>query len=839
MDRSDNPNDRDNPTGGTGPGRSSDGTGNWRDDALPAGAGKAESAADPSARNPKDEGKVSEVIQAAEVRRRHELSVRPTGAALVSGFSAGQPQHPQAGPAAMDLLVSILRFKWTILIIWILVSTPIIAAVWTQVVPTYQAKAEIRVRPIIPRLVFKTDENGQIPFYESFVNTQVSFVRNPTVLQRVLDLPEVQQTRWYRDPPQSLMGRFRGGTVPPLERLRDNLSARPRLRTEIIDVSFTDVSANDAKIIVNAVIDQYMGYMQDAAGQDQRELDRQLTDEYNKLNSDISTQENIRVGYCKILQTDSPQELISGKRVRLDETRARLNALRIRIGVLEQELKQMAVSDSNRTAVVGDSNQPQPKYYADAEWRKLDLDVQMAQHEIDNSILRDPNHPERLRLRRNLEFAKKLLRTREQQLDEQWGDRPPSALAATVTSPTAGQINYGPPLVTSPMAGQIDYGITLLSPKYQLAGAQQEEQLLTADLSTQQDEFTKLFDTAQKLEEVSTNLRHKREVFDAVRQRLDQRNMERGVAGSIEILTRALTPSTPSQDRRVVLTAMGLFVGLGLGGGLAFLRASRNQTIYAPKDMPQPAQAPFLGYMPLVNLRKPLGEALCEEIGQKQALLVESVRVLRTTLLSRLNAQGSTTVLVTSANEGTGKSSFATMLGRSIAQAGRKVLLIDADLHKMGLSKRFKVSDKPGLRESLKDKAAEGLHVFPTETAGLDIMPAGQRVNGDIAFEEIANGAFNSCISRLFERYGYDMILLDTPPILPVADAAILAGQVDATILVEREHVSRRTEVANALVRLGSAGGHLIGTVFVGSAEQNHYGYGYSYGHYGSRTKDS
>jgi Mrp family chromosome partitioning ATPase len=155
----------------------------------------------------------------------------------------------------------------------------------------------------------------------------------------------------------------------------------------------------------------------------------------------------------------------------------------------------------------------------------------------------------------------------------------------------------------------------------------------------------------------------------------------------------------------------------------------------------------------------------------------------------------------------------------------------------MGLSQRLKVTDKPGFRESLKDKTAESLHVFPTETAGLDIMPAGQRVNGDIVFEEIANGAFKSCIGRLFERYGYDMILLDTPPILPVADAAILAGQVDGTIMVEREHVSRRMEVANALVRLGSTGGHLIGTVFVGSAEHNHYGY--SYGHYGNRTKES
>jgi capsular exopolysaccharide synthesis family protein len=174
------------------------------------------------------------------------------------------------------------------------------------------------------------------------------------------------------------------------------------------------------------------------------------------------------------------------------------------------------------------------------------------------------------------------------------------------------------------------------------------------------------------------------------------------------------------------------------------------------------------------------------------------------------------------------------VLGKSIAQAGRKVLIIDADLHKTSLSKRMQLLDKPGFRESLKDKAAESLHVFPTETDGLEVMPAGQQSDGPIMLEEIANGAFKSCVGRLFQQHGYDIILVDTPPILPVADAIILAGQVDGTVLVEREHVSRRTEVANALVRLGSAGGRLLGTVFVGSVDHDHYGYGYGY--YGKRT---
>jgi tyrosine-protein kinase Etk/Wzc len=206
----------------------------------------------------------------------------------------------------------------------------------------------------------------------------------------------------------------------------------------------------------------------------------------------------------------------------------------------------------------------------------------------------------------------------------------------------------------------------------------------------------------------------------------------------------------------------------------------------------------------------------------------ESIRVVRTTLLSRLDSHGSTTVLVTSAAGGTGKSRFTMMLGKSLAQAGKRVLVIDADFRKMALTKRVDLSDKSGLIESLCSRSIDKRHIFPTETSGLSIMPVGKRGDDHVVFEEIANGAFKSCIDQLREQY--DIILLDSPPILPVADAAILSNQVDGTIMVEREFISRRSNVIEALARLDSAGGHLLGTVFVGSGSREGYGYGYYFG---------
>ena len=149
------------------------------------------------------------------------------------------------------------------------------------------------------------------------------------------------------------------------------------------------------------------------------------------------------------------------------------------------------------------------------------------------------------------------------------------------------------------------------------------------------------------------------------------------------------------------------------------------------------------------------------------------------------------------------------------------------------MTKRFNLLGKSGFLESLSHKSVDKRHIFPTETFGLSILPAGKRTSNGMVFEETANGAFKACIGQL--RKQFNIILLDSSPILPVADATILSSQVDGTIMVERELVSRRANVINAIARLGSAGGRILGTVFVGSDSNEGYGYNYSY----SRTSES
>jgi len=368
------------------------------------------------------------------------------------------------------------------LVVFVFVTAPAIALVWTCVIPEYQAVAEVRVRPIIPRLVFQTDDNGVIPLYDSYVNTQVSIIRSLSILQRVLDQPEVQETQWYKNPPKSLKQRLGADPVPPLERLKEALHVQPRERTEIIDISFMNPSAKDAKLIVDRVLDQYIRYAGERCDNTEEELYRRLVEQYKSLENEILGREKIISDIRKSVGMVSPEELISRKRLRLDETQARLNELQQSIALLEWQ-KQHAVADDNNDVSVGVADVP-----------------------------------------------------------------------ATPVDPNDSLYTKG-----------------AISLDYQLALAKREKQLLVEHYTKQQAEFEELFATAQLIEKENNVLKHKRDLFNAVRQRLDQKNMERNTPRSIEVLTRAFVPSKPHHDRRMLFTAIALIVGLGLSSSVTFL----------------------------------------------------------------------------------------------------------------------------------------------------------------------------------------------------------------------------------------------------------------------------
>jgi polysaccharide biosynthesis transport protein len=743
-------------------------------------------------------GSNAEIVKSEETFISVNKPVRlPEVVPLTNHFTAAHGSE-QAAQSINNMFKSVLRFKWTIILVFIFLTVPLSAIIWMEVVPEYQARAEVRVRPIIPYLVFRTEDNGMIPLYTSFMNTQVSIMRSLTVLQRVLDRPEIQATKWYKMPDTSFIALvLQNISIPPLERLRDDLSVRPRSQTEIIDISFAAASADDAKLIVNTVLEQYIKYIGEMSDTTADELYRQLRDQYTSLEGEIQGRETLIAGLIKKIGSGTPEELVANKRLQLDQIQLNLNELQQQISLLEWQSNRVgeSASDSNNLAIA-DSNQP--KYYEDSEWRNQDKNVRTIQHQIDNSVLTEKN-PEMIRLQKDLDFARELLKLRESQLDEQWRNKSQSTTAGL-------NLNASPESV-----------------EFQLNQAKYEAELVNQEYKKQQAEFEELFKSAQSLQKENNELAYKRELFEEVRLRREQKDMERNVPGAIDVLMRAFVSSKPYNDRRIVFTMMVIFLGLCAGGGTAVLRAGRNQVVYTPQDIPRPIQLPFLGYVPVINLKKPLGKGLSDEIKQKQFVLNESIRVMRTALLSRLNGRNSASILITSSIPGTGKSSFTNTLGHSIAQTGKTVIIVDTDFHKKSLSGWYDLQDKPGFLECLNDVSAKKTFIYRTDIPSLSIMPVGKCGKGTIAFEDIAKDSFQRFIDRL--RQQYQIILLDCAPILSVADAIIMSHHVDGSVLVERELVSQRRDVTDAIARLHSAGGRLFGFAFVGSIDYQKDGY--------------
>jgi uncharacterized protein involved in exopolysaccharide biosynthesis len=470
-----------------------------------------------------------------------------------------------------------------LLVIFVSVAALVIAAIWTQVAPKYRAKAEVWVRAVIPYLVFQMEDNGIIPSYDSYVNTQVSIMRSLTVLQRVLDQKDVQKTQWYKSTKQPIKERLLGKPpVPPIERLRDTLVIRPRYGTEIMDVSLIDTNANDAKTIVNAVLNQYIKYANEVSSAAKDEIYRKITGEYQKLEKEIQGREQICAKLKKELGMGDPESLISILRVRLEDEKAKLKDLQAKIEVLQWEATQVNSVDSDNIPGASapapadtsiETTERQNNYFEDPEWRVLDRNVRTIQHRISMTEL-EPNHPDIIRETKEMKFAKELLQLRETQLDKQWQNQRYKTLEQDNTKSTSKM----PIEITGSDGSGYKFEVGFGSVEHQLARAKQEEKLLLETIRRDEAEFENLFKNAQLLEKEEKSLAHKQELFQAVQRRLDEKNMERNVPGRIEVLMRAFAPSIPYKDRRFLYTAITLVL-CGLGSAFSDWMLKRKETI--------------------------------------------------------------------------------------------------------------------------------------------------------------------------------------------------------------------------------------------------------------------
>jgi len=701
---------------------------------------------------------------------------------------------PPGAPFQYGLL---LRHKWLALIVFLVVAGAGVPLVWTMYVPQYKAGVAVRVRPVLPRIVFNTDD-GVAPIYRVYLNTQVAIIRSPQVLERVLDRQDVIDSAWYHDKPKSLRMRMGGSAPSRLERLRDAVETVPRPHTELVDVVVSAPDPRSARIIANAVVSEYLQYTKEEAADEEELRFNTLRRERDSLEKAIDGLVEVKGNLSKQMGTGDPDIVRAQTAERLNALEARREELQRAYHMAQDDLAGRR-AEMEASGGAGADSALGSRYAEDVEWRGLNARLRTAEHQL--STARDrygESHPRIRQLLAEVEHAREMLSEREGQLDELWLRGP------------GGGVALGDGFLTMDAAG-LERLIARQSRELELL----DEQIRV--LRTQQERQGEL---AKEIAKYDQQLVYRHELYSQVHKRLDALQMEEKAPGRIAVASYAVEPTAPSSDRRPLLTIMVLGAAALAGVGLAFVRLTLDTRIREGGDVRHAARVPFLGQVPRV---RSIGGLTSE----MPPLLLESIRMVRTALLERLGA-GRNTVLISSAHMKAGKSTLSVLLARSLAAMGKNVLLVEADLYRPALADRLGVQGREGLADVLNGRLRDDAAIRGTGVRGFDILLAGSLEAG-FDHDRLAAGHLAPYLKRW--KKAYDYVLLDGPPVAPVADARILASQADGVLMVLRASQSKRDEVVQAYADLSAAGGTLVGTVLVGTSSGRGYG---GYGGYGS-----
>jgi succinoglycan biosynthesis transport protein ExoP len=331
--------------------------------------------------------------------------------------------------------------------------------------------------------------------------------------------------------------------------------------------------------------------------------------------------------------------------------------------------------------------------------------------------------------------------------------------------------------------------------------------------------------------EVDTN----RSLYDA----LLQRYKEIGVAGGVgtnlvSVVDRAEPASGPYKPNLLLNVLIGLALGLGAGIGAALGLEFLNDTVKTPDDVRDKLRLPSLGVIP----KKLSQESLAEELKDQSSAVSEAYFSLRTSLQFTTDTGAPKTLLITSTRAAEGKSSTTLALAQNFARLGNNVLLIDADLRKPAFVTGGESIE--GLSKLLTNDEPLRKHVLQTEFENLSLLPCGPLPPNPA--ELLASPRLRALITEAATQF--DMVIVDGPPVLGLADAPLLGAVCRGTLMVVESGKTRTKAAVDAINRLKASGSHIVGAVLTKFKHQSHgYGYGYSYEPYkyggiGSRERE-
>jgi capsular exopolysaccharide synthesis family protein len=329
-------------------------------------------------------------------------------------------------------------------------------------------------------------------------------------------------------------------------------------------------------------------------------------------------------------------------------------------------------------------------------------------------------------------------------------------------------------------------------------------------------------------ENLLKNLERQRTLFDSVVAQLKQAQLTSSFQG---VTAQVIQPPAvmPGRLNAVFIFALALVAGCTLGGGAAFMAELMDPRIRSMVEMRTMLDMPIFAVIPQLSPDQVRRSGGIEILSHRspQSFLAESYKSARTSLECLRRNRRAHVLLVSSPNPGDGKTTTASNLAISLAHAGRRVLLVDGDLRKPSLHAVYNLGLDHGLTQVLGDRAPAQEVIQSTAVENLDLIAAGRAVPNPA--ELLASRRLGELFDEV--RPLYEVVIVDSSPLLAVTDPSIISASADALLLVSRIGGSRRQDFERARELIETLEIPVVGAIINGvTREQGGYGYGYPYG---------
>jgi capsular exopolysaccharide synthesis family protein len=680
----------------------------------------------------------------------------------------------------------IIRIRKAIIITVFLITAIVATAVTFLLPESYASTARIRIEP--DTISDIRGVGGEVPYasYDPyFIQTEFEIIQDRVVLGKVIEALNLN-VEWGK--------KYFGGetlkTPETMEFLKRRMSLMPVRNTKLIGITVYSEDKNDAARLANAIAEAYRSY--------RINLRRQLT-----LNG------------IKVLEDQFQSD---GEQIQAVQTN--VDNLRKELGVNDSDPNSM-----NPTATL---SQEQLRNYnsmrLEGETRYMKLEKQLTQLQaLNTDKLRDVL-PTVVPDGALSELLNKLHEA-EQTFVTLTNDYSPADLHISRVQSMIDELNR-----------QIDARVTgiMASLENQVQSEKAALDALTASVETAKEKDQTDYIKGQPYWEKKRELGNKIEFHRLLAAKIESEKLDIEIPKTsiVEITGPAEPGNSPVKPNKTLNIVLGVVIGLIMGVGLAFFIEYLDTSVKTIDEVERTFQSPVLGVIP-----QNVGYLVDEGLESPHA---EAYRVLRTNILFSRKDEKLNTVVVVSAGAGEGKSITVVNLATVFSQAGQRVLVVDSDLRRPTLHKLLHVTNNIGLTNYLLKQNKLEEVIQTSSVPMLDFMASGKLPSTSMSI--LGSAQMKEMVAELKQRY--DFIFFDSPPILGVSDASVLASEVDMVIQVIQYRRYPQPMSIRAKQLIEKVGGNLIGILLNNinmSQDESYYYYtGYYHGnYYYSRNEDA